>query len=71
MSNENKKIEIKIPQKAKKYIIAEIIIAIFMVLLLIAARIFNFDDNIILKVLEGFTLLSIVILNVMVINTSK
>lgn len=71
MSSENKKFEIKVSSKQKKYIIAEIVIALLMILLLIVARIFNFDDAIIMKVLEGCTLLVIIIMNIMVIITSK
>lgn len=71
MSKRNKRIEIKASPKQKKYIMSEIVIAVLMILFLVIARIFNFDDTIVNKVLEVCILLVIIIMNIMVISTYK
>lgn len=67
----NTKNKIKVSKKTKKYIIAEVIIAIFMVLFLIVSRIFNLDDSLVLMILEGCSLLTFIIFIIIIFKVSK
>ena len=68
---EDKKISFKMSKRQKKYVIAEIIIAILGLALLVFSKIFNFDDNIVIKILEIGVLASVVILNILVLTTKE
>lgn len=62
----NNKIEFKMSNRQKKLIIIDFIIVIFLVVFLIISRIFNLDDNIVIKILNTCVLITIVILNIIV-----